>query len=198
MSPDTKKRLEEVLVWLQKEFASIRTGQASPSLLDGVKVEAYGTYMSIQQVGSVSIEDARTLRVSVWDAGQVSALEKAIREADLGVSVVGDGSGLRVIFPELTSERRVQLVKLAKSKMEDARIAVRAIRDEAMKELERAFKANDISEDDKFSNKETIQKGVEDTNNKLESLCAAKEREKSAIRNAPVDENHTSAKSCSR
>lgn len=177
MSPDTKKRLEEVLVWLQKEFASIRTGQASPSLLDGVKVEAYGTYMSIQQVGSVSIEDARTLRVSVWDAGQVSALEKAIREADLGVSVVGDGSGLRVIFPELTSERRVQLVKLAKSKMEDARIAVRAIRDEAMKELERAFKANDISEDDKFSNKETIQKGVEDTNNKLESLCAAKERE---------------------
>jgi ribosome recycling factor len=177
MSPDTKKRLEEVLVWLQKEFASIRTGQASPSLLDGVKVEAYGTYMSIQQVGSVSIEDARTLRVSVWDASQETALEKAIREADLGVSVVGDGSGLRVIFPELTSERRVQLVKLAKSKMEDARIAVRAVRDEAMKELERAFKANDISEDDKFSNKETIQKGVEDTNNKLESLCAAKERE---------------------
>lgn len=177
MSPDTKKRLEEVVDWLQKEFASIRTGQANPGLLDGVKVEAYGTYMSIQQVGSVSIEDARTLRVSVWDNSQVSPLEKAIREADLGVSVVGDGTGLRVIFPELTSERRVQLVKLAKSKMEDARIAVRAVRDEAMKELERAFKASEISEDDKFTNKETIQKAVEDTNNKLESLCGAKERE---------------------
>jgi ribosome recycling factor len=177
MSPDTKKRLDEVLVWLQKEFASIRTGQASPSLLDGVKVEAYGSYMSIQQIGSVSIEDARTLRVSVWDASQVAALEKAVRDADLGVSVVGDGGGLRVIFPELTSERRVQLVKLAKSKMEDGRIAVRAVRDEAMKELERAFKASEISEDDKFSNKETIQKAVEDTNNKLESLCSAKERE---------------------
>lgn len=177
MSPDTKKRLEEVVDWLQKEFASIRTGQANPGLLDGVKVEAYGTYMSIQQVGSVSIEDARTLRVSVWDNSQVSPLEKAIREADLGVSVVGDGTGLRVIFPELTSERRVQLVKLAKSKMEDARIAVRAVRDEAMKELERAFKASEISEDDKFTNKETIQKAVEDTNNKLESLCSAKERE---------------------
>jgi ribosome recycling factor len=177
MSPETKKRLEEVLVWLQKEFASIRTGQASPSLLDGVKVEAYGSYMSIQQVGSVSIEDARTLRVSVWDSSQVSALEKAVRDADLGVSVVGDGAGLRVIFPELTSERRVQLVKLAKSKLEDARIAVKAVRDEAMKELERAFKASEFGEDEKFTRKEAIQKSVEDTNLKLESLCGAKERE---------------------
>jgi ribosome recycling factor len=177
MSPETKKRLEEVIIWLQKEFSGIRTGQANPGLLDSVKVEAYGTYMSIQQVGSVSTEDARTLRVSVWDAGQLSALEKAIRDADLGVSLVTDSSGLRVIFPELTSERRAQLVKLAKSKLEDARIAVRAVRDDAMKELERAFKASELSEDDKFTNKETIQKGVEDTNNKLEALFGAKERE---------------------
>ena len=177
MSPEIKQRLDEVLVWLQKEFASIRTGQANPSLLDGVKVEAYGTYMSLQQVGSVSTEDARTLRVSMWDSSQVPALEKALREADLGISVVVDSAGLRVIFPELTSERRVQLVKLSKSKLEDARIAVRAVRDDAMKELERAFKASELSEDDKFSAKEAIQKSVEDTNNKLESLYNAKERE---------------------
>jgi ribosome recycling factor len=177
MSPDIKKRLEEVIVWLQKEFAGIRTGQANPGLLDSVKIEAYGTYMPIQQVGSVSIEDARTLRVSLWDASQVPALERAIREADLGVSIVADSAGLRVIFPELTSERRVQLLKLAKSKLEDARISVRAVRDDAMKDLEREFKAGEISEDDKFTRKDAIQKGVEDTNNKLESLCTAKERE---------------------
>ena len=82
----------------KKEYISIRTGQANPGLLDSVKVESYGTYMPIQQLGSVGIEDARTLRVSIWDASQVSAVEKAIREADLGVSVVGDSSGLRVIF----------------------------------------------------------------------------------------------------
>ncbi len=177
MSPEIKQRLEEVIGWLQKEFAGVRTGQANPSLLDSVKVEAYGTYMSIQQIGSVSTEDARTLRVSVWDSSQLSALEKSIREADLGVSLVTDSAGLRVIFPELTSERRVQLIKLAKSKFEDSRIAVRAVRDDVMKELERAFKANEMSEDDKFTAKESIQKAVEDTNNKLESLYNAKERE---------------------
>lgn len=177
MSFDIKNRLDEVGVWLQKEFSGIRTGQANPALLDSVGVEAYGTRMSIQQVGSVSSEDARTLRVSVWDASQVVALEKAIREADLGVSVVTDSSGLRVIFPELTSERRTQLQKLAKSKLEDARVSVRAVRDEAMKELERAFKANEVSEDEKFGAKETIQKAVDEANAKLESLYIAKEKE---------------------
>lgn len=177
MSLEIKKRLDEVVVWLQKEYISIRTGQASPGLLDSVKVESYGTYMPIQQLGSVGIEDARTLRVSVWDASQVAAVEKAIRDADLGVSVVGDSSGLRIIFPELTSERRTQLLKLAKAKLEDARISVRAIRDEEMKELERAFKATEFGEDEKFTRKEQIQKQVEETNNKLESLLNSKERE---------------------
>jgi ribosome recycling factor len=177
MSLEIKKRLDDVVVWLQKEYAGIRTGQASPSLLDSVKVESYGAFLPIQQIGSVGIEDARTIRVSVWDASQVSAVEKAIREADLGVSVVGDSSGLRIIFPELTSERRVQLLKLAKTKLEDARISVRAVRDEEMKELEKDFKAGGMGEDDKFSKKEQIQKNVEDLNSKLESLFISKERE---------------------
>jgi ribosome recycling factor len=140
-------------------------------------VESYGTSVAFQQVGSISIDDARTLRVSLWDSSQVAALEKAVREADLGVSVVSDSSGLRVIFPELTSERRVQLLKLAKSKLEESRVSVRSARDEAMKELERQFKANEISEDDKFSTKDLIQKKVEESNLKLESLFTKKEKE---------------------
>lgn len=177
MNLEIKKRLDEVVVWLQKEYLGIRTGQANPGLLDSVKIEAYGSYLPIQQVGSVGIEDARTIRISVWDTSQVSKVEKAIRDADLGVSVVGDSSGLRVIFPELTSERRVQLLKLAKSKLEDARISVRAVRDEEMKELERAFKANEFGEDEKFTRKEQIQKFVEETNSKLESTFISKEKE---------------------
>lgn len=177
MSQEIKKRLDEVVVWLQKEYVGIRTGQANPSLLDSVKVESYGVHLPLQQVGSVGVEDARTLRVSPWDAGQVSVIEKAIRDADLGVSVVGDSSGLRVIFPELTSDRRAQLLKLAKTKLEDARISVRAVRDEEMKDLEKDFKAGGMGEDEKFTKKEQIQKNVEDTNSKLESTFLAKEKE---------------------
>lgn len=180
MSSEIKQRLDEVVVWLQKEYSGIRTGQANPGLLDGVKVESYGTYMPIVQLGSIGIEDARTLRVSMWDASQVAAVEKAIRDADLGVSLVADSSGLRVIFPELTSERRVQLLKLAKTKLEDARISVRGVRDEEMKELEKDFKAGGMGEDEKFTKKDDIQKNVEETNNKLESLFNSKERELSA------------------
>ena len=177
MNTEMKQKFKEVIDWLVKEYAGIRTGQASPAILDSIRVESYGTLMSLQQVGSISIEDMRTLRVVPWDASQVVAIEKVVRDADLGVSVVTDSSGLRVIFPELTSERRVQLLKLAKSKLEDARISVRSIRDDEMKEIERQFKANEIGEDDKFTYKEAVQKAVEETNNDLESLFVNKERE---------------------
>ncbi len=177
MSPDVTKRLEEVYDWLQKEYAGIRTGQANPGLLDSVRVESYGTFVGLQQVGSLSIEDARTIRLSLWDTSQVKAVEKALTEADLGVSVVADSAGVRVIFPELTSERRTQLLKLAKSKLEDARVSVKAARDEAMKELERKFKAAEVSEDEKFTVKEKIQKAVDDANTKLEAQYVRKEKE---------------------
>jgi ribosome recycling factor len=94
----------------------------------------------LQQVGSLSVEDAKTIRISVWDHGAIKNVEKALMEADLGISVVADSSGLRAIFPELTSERRVQLLKLAKSKLEDARISIRTAREDAIKEMDRLEK----------------------------------------------------------
>ncbi len=177
MDTDIKQKLQETKEWLQKEFTGIRTGQASPALLDGVKVENYGSFTPINQIGSVGVEDARTLRVSLWDASQISAVEKAIRDADLGVSLAIDSSGLRVIFPELTSERRTQLLKLAKSKLEDSRVAVRAVRDDAMKQIEKKLKDGDISEDEKFTEKEFVQSSVDSTNNELEALFNKKEQE---------------------
>ena len=170
-------RGEEIVKWLEGEFGSIRTGRATPILLDLVFVESYGARVPIQQVGSVSVEDPRTLRVSVWDHGTIKAVEKAITEADLGVSVSADGSGVRVIFPELTSERRTQLIKIAKAKLEEARVSIRGARDEAVKEIESLEKAGELSQDEKFSAKEDLQKRVETFNATLESLFERKESE---------------------
>ncbi len=177
MESNVSAKLKEVHEWLQKEYAGIRTGQASPMLLDSIKVESYGAYVNLNQVGSVGVEDARTLRISVWDKQAISAIEKAIREADLGVSTASDSAGVRVIFPELTSERRVQLMKLAKSKLEDSRISVRGVRDEFMKLIDKQQKDAEISEDEKFTLKEKIQAQVDAMNRSLEVLFTQKEAE---------------------
>jgi ribosome recycling factor len=177
MDQSYENRLKEVVAWLQKEFATIRTGQATPVLLDSVKVESYGSYMPLQQIGSIGVEDARTLRISVWDTSVVPAVERAIRDAELGVSVSSDSAGVRVAFPDLTTERRMQLVKLAKSKLEEARVTVRGVRDEVMKEIDAAHKAGDIGEDDKFGKRDAVQKSVDLTNRTLEAHFEKKEAE---------------------
>ena len=174
---DIKQKLNEVKEWLQKEYAGIRTGKSSPALLDSIRVESYGSYMPVNQVANISTEDARTLRVSPWDSSMISAIERAIQDADLGVSLATDSSGVRVIFPELTIERRAQLQKLAKSKLEDARIRVRAVRDDVMKNIDKSEKDGDISEDQKFTQKDAAQKAVDETNRALESLFDQKEVE---------------------
>jgi ribosome recycling factor len=172
-----EQRLQEAKDWLQKEYAAIRTGQATPALLDGIKVQSYGAQVPMNQVGNVGVEDARTLRVSAWDTGVISNIEQAILDANLGVSVVTDSSGLRVIFPELTSERREQLLRLAKSKFEDARITIRGARDEAMKDIDKQEKDGDLSEDEKFAEKENVQELVDKANKALEELFVKKESE---------------------
>ena len=180
MEPAGTKKLAEAKEWLQKEYAGIRSGQAAPALLDNIKVENYGALSPLNQVGSVGVEDARTLRISPWDASTIPAIETAIREADLGVSVSTDSAGLRVSFPELTAERRDQLQKLAKGKLEESRVTVRSIRDDAMKAIDKLEKDGDISEDDKFSKKEAVQKAVDETNKELEALFSKKETELTA------------------
>ncbi len=170
-------RSVEIDTWLGREFSGIRTGRATPALLDFVQVEAYGAKVPINQVGSVNVEDARTLRISVWDASLVRAVEKGIIDADLGMSVVSDSSGLRVIFPELTGERRIQLLRIAKAKLEEARVSIRAARDETVKEIDALLKNGDLSEDEKFSAKEDLQRRVDIRNNALQGHYELKEKE---------------------
>ncbi len=163
-------RATGIAAWLQKEFSAIRTGRATPALLDGIQVESYGARVPIQQVGTVGVEDPRTIRISVWDGSQVKAVEKAIMEADLGLSVVVDDKGIRVIFPELTGERREQLQKLAKAKFEEARVSIRGARDEAIKKIE----GEELSDDETDKAKDDLQKRVTAKNNEFEILLDAK------------------------
>lgn len=133
-----KTGIQETEEWLSREFSTIRTGRASAALLDGVKPEAYGNRTPLREIGSITVEDARTIRIVPWDKTLGKAVEKAIQEADLGVSVVTDDTGLRVLFPELTAERRTMLSKVAGDKLEQARVTLRGHRTEALKALDAA------------------------------------------------------------
>ncbi len=172
-----KTRGREIEEWLGKELASIRTGRATPALLDGVQVESYGSRVPLKQVGSINIEDARTLRVTMWDKAQVRAVESAIAASNLGVSAVGDGNSVRVIFPELTTEKRQLLLKLVKDKMEEARVSLRKEREHVWNDIQTKERDGDLSEDDKFRYKEELQKLIDEENAKLEMASARKEKE---------------------
>lgn len=172
-----EQKLKDATLWLEREFSAVRTGRATPALLDMIEVEVYGSRMRLEQVGSVGVEDARTLRISLWDKNQIKDVERAIAEANLGLSVVSDDKGLRVIFPELTSDRRTQLLKLAKAKLEEARVAVRKGRDEAMKDLDARAKGGDMGDDERFKAKEEVQKRVDGANSTLDKALSQKESE---------------------
>jgi ribosome recycling factor len=169
--------LEKAVSYLQSEYKSLQTGRATPSVLDHVSIEQYGSRMQVTHVASVSLEDNRTLRVSPWEKGVIRDLEKAINEADLGLSVSSDDAGLRVHFPVLTGETRQKMVKILKEKLEDARVKVRAYREEANKEIDKLAKEGDFGEDDKRRFKEEVQKKVDAVNADLESLFESKEKE---------------------
>jgi ribosome recycling factor len=172
-----KKKIKDVEEWLKREQMQIRTGRATPALLDNVKVESYGSMMNLNQVGSMSTEDPRTLRVSVWDTTQLKAVEKAIIAANLGVAVAVDDKGIRVSFPELTSERRVSLIKIAKEKLESARISLRKLRDETWDDIQKKEKDGGMGEDEKFRFKTEMEKLIQEGNKMLDEAATRKEKE---------------------
>lgn len=172
-----KNNLAQAGEWLGQELLGIRTGRASPSLLDGVHIDSYGTRTPLKHAANISTEDAKTLRVVPWDKSHVKGIEKAVTEANLGVSVSSDADGVRVFFPDLTEERRKTLAKLASERTEDARIRVRKERDEVWKDIQEKEREGDIAEDDKFRLKEEMQKFVDAANEKLDELLKKKEKE---------------------
>lgn len=172
-----QQKIKETHEWLVREMGTIRTGRASTAFLDGVRVESYGSEMPISSVASLSIEDAKTIRIAPWDHSQTQSIEKAITVANLGVSVSVDDKGLRVIFPELTGERREQLIKVAKQKLEDAKVALRQERNEVSNDINDKKKNGEMGEDDATRAKNEMEKITQEASKKLEEVFVKKEQE---------------------
>lgn len=174
---DTLERMEKTLEALKNDFGGLRAGRAHASLLDGILVDAYGSMTPISQVGTVSVPDARTLSVSVWDKGLSKSVEKALRESELGLNPMSDGQLIRIPIPPLSEERRKELAKIAGKYCEQSKIAVRNIRRDAMDEVKKMKKDALISEDDEKKYNNDIQKWTDDAVKKIDEQYAAKERD---------------------
>ncbi len=174
---DYRKRMDGALTSLRNEFAGLRTGRANAALLDGITVNAYGSDVPLNQVGSVSVPEARMLMVNVWDKSQVAAVEKALRQSTLGLNPVVDGQTLRIPMPPLTEERRRDLVKVASGYSENAKIAVRNVRRDAMDTLKKAEKDGDMGEDEQKAHGNDVQKATDDVIADIEAALATKSEE---------------------
>lgn len=172
-----KTNIKETEEWLVRELSGVRTGRATPTLLDGIKPEAYGTRTPIRELANISVENARTLRITPWDKELLKVIEKGITEADLGISVSTDDQGLRIAFPELTSERRIQLSKIAGDKTEQAKVTLRSHRTDAIKALDVAEKEGGMGKDDVARFKVEIQKLIDAGNESLAEVLKRKEAE---------------------
>lgn len=170
-------RIKEIEERFARELTGIRTGRATPTILDSVQVEVYGTRMPVNQLATISVEDPRTLRISPWNMGDSKEVERALVSANLGLSVGADDKGIRVFFPELTSERRDMLMKLAKEKLEETRKALRSAREDVQSDIEAREKAKEYGEDEKFRYKDEMQKRVDAANKKFDEQLDKKEKE---------------------
>lgn len=174
---DLEKRMRGALSVLKQEFGGLRTGRASASLLDPIVVNAYGSKMPLNQLATVSVPEARMIAVSVWDKSLVSAVEKAIRESDLGLNPVVDGTTLRLPIPELNQERRQELSKIAAKYAEQARVSVRNVRRDGMDTLKRLEKEHEIGEDEHRGLSSKVQDLTDMVVNEIDDALATKEAE---------------------
>ena len=174
---DIKRRMHGALEALRHEFAGLRTGRASASLLDPITVEVYGTQMPLNQVGTVSVPEPRMLTVQVWDKGNVTAVEKAIRVSDLGLNPMVDGTLVRIPIPELNEERRRELSKVAAKYAEQARVAVRNVRRHGMDDLKRMEKDHEISQDEHKAWSDEIQDLTDKYVTEIDQALETKDRE---------------------
>jgi ribosome recycling factor len=172
-----RDRMEKAVGALKEEFASLRTGRASASLLDQVHVDAYGAVMPINQVGAVSVPEPRMISVSVWDKGLVVSVEKAIRSAGLGLNPVVDGQNLRIPIPALTEERRKELVKVAGKYAEQQKVAVRNVRRDANDDLKKAEKDGAINQDEHKRMEAEVQKLTDEAIKRVDEALKTKEQE---------------------
>ena len=174
---DLHRRMDGAVAAFKQDLASLRTGRASSNLLDPIQVQAYGAPMPLNQVATVSVPEPRMISVSVWDKTLVGAVDRAIRESNLGFNPIVDGTNLRIPLPELNEERRKELVKIAHQYAENARVAARHVRRDGMEHLKKAEKDGEISQDDHRHSSERVQKMTDETIATIDTLLTEKEAE---------------------
>ncbi|MBU6414819.1 ribosome recycling factor [Patescibacteria group bacterium] len=177
MSELLKPNLDKVLEHLKSESAGLRTGRASPALVEDLEVEYYGAKTSLKAIASIASPEPRQIVIQPWDKNALGPIQKAIQMSPLGINPIADKDMIRLVIPPLTEERRKELIKLLGRHLEDARIQVRREREDALKTVDALEKAKEISEDEKFRRKSEVQKIVDDANKKIEELGSAKEKE---------------------
>jgi ribosome recycling factor len=174
---DVKRRMQGALSALKHDLGSLRTGRASPNLLDPISIEAYGQTMPLTQVATVSVPEPRLLSVSVWDRGMVHAVEKAIRDSDLGLNPLTEGQTIRLRIPEMNEQRRKEMVKVAHKYAEEARIAIRHVRRDGLDLLKKMKKDGVLGEDEERRQEEQVQKATDESIGEVDQTLAGKEKE---------------------
>lgn len=172
-----KNDFNKALDHFSSDIATLKTGRANPAILDLLKVEVYGAFMPINQIASIAVPEARSIIIQPWDKSVINNIDKAIRESDLGLSAINEGDKIRIVIPPMTEESRKEIVKSLHKKMEEARIALRGIRDEIKEEILAAEKNKDFGEDEKYSLIEQLDKLTGEFNNKIKELGEKKEKE---------------------
>lgn len=174
---DMERRMQGAVDNLSKEFSGLRTGRASTSMLEGVQVDVYGSKMPLIQVGTVSVPEPRMLTVTVWDAGNTAAVEKAIRNSGLGLNPMAEGSMIRVPVPDLSEERRAELGKVAGKYAETARVSIRNVRKDMMDEVKKLEKDKEVSEDEAKRLSDEVQKSTDKYIEQVDTMLADKEKD---------------------
>ena len=174
---DIKNRMDKTLESLKSDFSGLRAGRAHASLLDGIMVESYGSMVPLSQVGTISVPDARTLSISVWDRSVAKSVEKAIMESDLGLNPASDGQLIRIPIPPLSEERRKELCKQVSKEGEGAKVSIRNIRRDAVDKFKAQKKANELSEDDLKDAEKDVQELTDKYTKLIEKAVKEKEQE---------------------
>ena len=174
---EAKDKMHKAVVHLQEEFGAVRTGRATPALVDKLRVDYYGSEVPLQQLAGFSVPEPRVLVIAPYDKGAVKAIEKAINQSDLGVNPSNDGTVIRLTFPELTADRRKGLVKVVKTRAEEGRVAVRNVRRHIRQELEQTEKDGDLSRDELDRIEKDLEKLTHDVIGEIDTMLGNKEKE---------------------
>lgn len=178
---DFKSDFDSAIAFFKEDISGLRTGRTSAAIVEDIMVEAYGTHQTLKSLASINIPDAKTVNIEPWDKSVLSAVEKAIRDSGIGLNPVNTGSQIRLSLPELTSERRQELIKVLHQKEEGARIAIRKVREDVKEMVKAAEADNEVTEDEKYRLQEDLERVVKEYNDKVKEIVVKKEAEINTI-----------------